>query len=131
MGGLGRLPTELPRRAIDYRGKDYTIIRPQDTSDEGRQTDGLGQSLSTIENVDTTSHTELLYFHDRHMSREQTEMGERRVERITSWAYSDVDMKVNDRTDHDGVEWECETIELIPTPQEPSFMESAWINRDV
>lgn len=128
-GGMGSLPTDIPSRAIDYRGKTYDVTHHVDVSDSGDQTDGLGQKDSS--NANTTVTTETLYFHDRRMSREQTEMGERRVEKIESSAYTDVQLEANDRVTHDSVEWECQTVETRPTPDDPSFVRATWVNRDV
>lgn len=125
---LGKLPSEIPRLAVDYRGGTYTVIHPVESSEDGRQTDGFGQSGSSTVNdsSDEPTSDEHLYFHDRRMSVEQTEAGERRVERIESTSKPDVQLEKDDRTSHDGVTWVCETVERKPTPQNCSVVKGTW-----
>lgn len=126
---LGKLPSEIPRLAVNYRGGTYTVVHPVQASDDGRQTDGFGQSGSAAVNeTQPSTSEEHIYFHDRRMDVEQTDVGERRVERIESTSKPDVQLAKDDRTDHDGVTWVCETVETKPTPQNPSVVKASWKN---
>jgi hypothetical protein len=122
----GRIPTDIPRILIDQGGSQYDIRRPQNDESDGRQTNDIGEYVGDSPDNMTVLENQLLYFHNRHMSLRQEEGGERQIEVIESSSYPDTDVQEDDRVTHDGIEWECQTVEEKPHEHNPSFIRCEW-----
>lgn len=116
---MGKLPTGSMKRRVSARTSDYTITRvTETTNDAGEIVDSEQEHQRTLwgfEPIETTV---------------QSRSGERSTGAIQALAQPSEDIQLDDRITHDGIEYEVDGRDKLPSAKSPTVIKYTLIRRD-